>query len=103
MLVKVSIAPTSYIPPGYKIPLTVESGEESTDYVLYIGDSKLGAAEYVDYEEQKIYKDVSGTLTPTDPPVPLPAISAYQGANTMSSTETVGNVSITGKIKEVTP
>lgn len=39
-------------------------------------------------------------LVPTDPPVPLPAISTYKGENTLSSTETVGEVSITGRIKE---
>lgn len=39
-------------------------------------------------------------LKPIDPPVPLPAISTYQGENTLSSTETVGEVSITGRIKE---
>ena len=33
-------------------------------------------------------------LQPTDPPVPLPAINAYKGENTLSSTETVGNVTI---------
>ena len=37
---------------------------------------------------------------PTDPPVPLPEITAYKGENTLSSTETVGKVSVTGKIKE---
>lgn len=40
-------------------------------------------------------------LQPTDPPVPFPAISTYQGENTLSSTETVGEVSVTGKIKEI--
>lgn len=43
------------------------------------------------------------TLTQTDPPQAFPAITAYQGENTLSSTETVGSVSVTGKIKEVTP
>ena len=93
---------SEYIPYGYLIPISVSDGTNSEDYVLYIGDTKLGADEYFDYAEQKIYKDVSGTLTPTDPPLPLPAITAYQGENTLSSTETVGSVSLTGKIKEVT-
>lgn len=95
-------AASEYIPYGYLIPISVSDGTNSEDYVLYIGDTKLGEEEYVDYGEQKIYKDVSGTLTPTDPPSPLPAITAYAGENTLSSTETVGNVSLTGKIKEVT-
>lgn len=40
-------------------------------------------------------------LQPTDPPAPFPAITAYKGENTLSSTETVGEVSVTGKIKEI--
>lgn len=96
-------APTSYIPYGYEIPLEVTSGQNTDTYPLYIGSAKLGAEEYLSYAEQKIYKDVSGTLTPTDPLLPFPAISAYQGENILSSTETVGSVSLTGKIKEVTP
>lgn len=44
------------IPYGYKIPLTVESGEQSGTYPLYIGDSKLGEDEYVDFEVGKVYK-----------------------------------------------
>ena len=37
-------------------------------------------------------------LQPTDPPAPLPAITAYQGENTLSSTETVGEVTVRGRI-----
>ena len=85
-------------PAGYKIPLTNTSGVTSADYNLYIGSTKLGEEEYVDYGEQKIYKDVSGTLTPTDPPQAFPAITAYQGENTLSSTETVGEVTVRGRI-----
>lgn len=90
ILVKGSTAPDHYIPHRY-----------TADYNLYIGSTKLGAEEYVDYGEQKVWKMVDGTLTPTDPPVPFPAISTYQGENTLSSTETVGEVSVTGKIKEI--
>ena len=42
-------------------------------------------------------------LQPTEPPAPLPAINAYQGENTLSSTETVGTVTVKGRISEVTP
>lgn len=205
---------------GYKIPLTV-SGTETKTTDVYIGDSKLGEAEYVDYEEQKVYKrtenlapfidewgngyvsksgDISSAsedvqerysphiavepnetyqwsyqtgsfpkssiknawtgigwysddgfisraagevnitleivapanakyailsfrsfgenyntvfiksatppetyipyLQPTDPPLPLPAIETFKGENTFDSTETLGQVTITGKIKE---
>lgn len=86
-------------PEGYKIPLTLTSGQTSDDYNLYIGSTKLGEEEYVDYATQKIYKDVSGVLTPTDPPEPLPAITAYQGENTLSSAETVGEVTVKGRIR----
>jgi len=51
-----STAPSTYIPYGYKLPLTVESGAQSQDIPIYIGSSKLGAEEYVDYAEQKVHK-----------------------------------------------
>ena len=201
-------------PAGFKIPLTVTSGQNTDTYPIYIGSTKLGAEEYVDYQEQKVYKRTvnyfteegsglvqvnslgilrfgksfknfsAGTYTcsftrtgsgnfyistrigttysdiarinypaasttftlnddvdelilrtaytadigwdhtsfsyimlvpgstvpetfipyfqPTDPPSPLLSITAYQGENTLSSTETVGNVTIKGKIKAVT-
>lgn len=74
--------------------------ERSFSTPIYIGDSKLGAEEYVDYESGKIYREVGGVLTPTDPPVPLPELSTYSGENTLSCSETLGEVSITGYIKE---
>lgn len=40
-------------------------------------------------------------LVPTDPPVPLPELSTYEGENTLSCSEGLGEVSITGYIKEV--
>ena len=88
-------------PAGYKIPISISDGTNTSNYDLFIGDTKLGEEEYLDYAEQKIYKDVSGTLTPTDPPIPLPAINAYKGENTLSSTETLGEVSVKGRISEV--
>lgn len=91
--------PTAYAPYGYKLPMTVESGEESTDTPIYIGDSKLMAEEYVDYESGKVYRDIDGVLTPTDPTVALPELSTYQGENTLSCSEGLGESSITGYIK----
>ncbi len=41
-------------PAGYKIPLTVTSGAQSSAYPIYIGDTQLMDEEYGDYEEQKI-------------------------------------------------
>lgn len=96
-------AAAEYIPFGYQIPLSITDGTSSENITLYIGNSQLGENEYLSFAEQKLYKDVSGTLTPTDPPAAFPAITAYQGENTLSSTETLGSVSVSGKIKEVTP
>jgi hypothetical protein len=219
--------PDKPAPYGYQIPLVTTSGAQSTTTPVYIGDSKLGAEEYVDFGAQKVYKrtanlfdymardpdkgfvagarltengslntgtasanwcvseyisieggeaytwkwttvetpaqndasiafydanktflngiayrkrgvipatapqDASyirvsflaneGTtlrdcvlvedstapasyipyLQPTDPPVPLPAISTYRGENTLSSTETLGECSVTGRIKPI--
>lgn len=41
-------------------------------------------------------------LQPTDPPSPLPAITAYQGENMLSSTETVGEVTVKGRLVDTT-
>mgnify|MGYP007119858963 CR=1 FL=1 len=202
-------------PAGYKIPISNSDGTNTSNYDLMIGSTKLGAEEYVDYQEQKVYKRteqliddskfvngeyivatetnkgkasdnpnykrtgfifvepsteytikynqelssvsagmaeyqtnnqdsvvdavplsaqgneyiftttsttnyirVSLTITslvslckgstpipvdapylqPTDPPTPFPAIPTYKGENTLSSTETVGEVSVKGRI-----
>lgn len=45
-------------PAGYKIPLTVAGEQQSTGFDIYIGDTKLGEEECVDYREQKIYKNL---------------------------------------------
>ena len=97
------VATESGEPAGFKIPISLSDGTSTSNYDLMIGDSKLGEEEYVDFSEQKIYKDVSGTITPTDPPAPLPAIDAYQGENTLSSTETLGEVTVKGRISEISP
>ena len=196
-------------PTGYKLPLTVESGAQSQDIPIYIGSSKLGEEEYVDFGEQKVYKRTENLwswenktinqdtsfitkeytlkpnttytmsseaplynngaliafgipgesaststngvyqdhpitrttgadgkvfiglrtnnssydltqfktcltesstppetyipyLQPTDPPVPLPPIPTYKGEDTLSSTETLGEVTVKGRIREVT-
>lgn len=96
MFVQANSLPATYIPPGYKLPLTVTSGAESKDTDIYIGDSKLLSGDYVDYESGKIVRNG----TPQDPPLPLPELETYKGTNTLDSTETVGEVTIKGKIKE---
>lgn len=205
---------TAFVPYGYQIPLTNTDGTHTATYPLYIGSTKLGEEEYLDYEDGKVYKRTAQLLNqnakntnngymsgrflnsnggssansalsvseyiaieentvytvqigasyslpsicfydtnkafissvkyngnktlrvtspadaayarmsfrtattnalnkgsaaidintryivPTDPPVPFPAITAYQGENTLSSTETVGPVTVKGRINE---
>jgi hypothetical protein len=49
--------------------------------LIYIGNDPLGEDEYVDYGNGKIYRKVDNVLTPTDPPVPLPALPTVNGTN----------------------
>lgn len=44
--------------------------------------------------------NIEDYLEPTDPPLPLPAIETFNGENTLDSTETLGEVTIKGRIKE---
>lgn len=53
--------------------------ESSFSTPVYIGENQLDEGEYVSYSDGKIYRDVSGTLTPTDPPVPFPEIPTIDG------------------------
>ena len=51
----------------------------NTTTPIYIGDEPLEKDEYVDYAEQKVYRMNGGVLTPTDPPVALPALPTCEG------------------------
>lgn len=77
----------------YEVDPIVYEGEyhprESIETPLYIGDTQLGEDEYLDYQEQKIYKDVSGTLTPIDPPAPFPTLTTYLGDNSIDVETTI--------------
>ena len=53
--------------------------EHTYDVPIYIGSDPLAEDEYVSYGEQKVYRMVSGTLTPTDPPTPIPALPTIDG------------------------
>lgn len=64
---------------GYKIDMSVSDGTTSTTTPIYIGDTPLEKDEYVDYAEQKIYRMIDGTLAPTEPPIPLPALPTCEG------------------------
>lgn len=68
-----------YEPYGFKLDMVSSDGTTPTTTPIYIGDEPLGKDEYVDYTEQKVYRMVNGTLTPTDPPVPLPAMPTVEG------------------------
>lgn len=72
--------PLPYEPYGYKLPLI--SGSTPVD--IYIGDDTLSAEEYVDSGTGKVYRMVSGTLTPVDPPEPFPQIPTTANSTTIS-------------------
>lgn len=56
---------------------------------IYIGADPLEADEYVDYGEGKIYRMSGGTPTPTDPPVPLPALPTFSNTDTIINYEDI--------------
>ena len=74
-----STAPAAYVPYGYEVDMSVSGGTTEVTTPIYIGSDPLNEDEYVDYSEQKIYRMVGGVLTPTDPPVPLPALPTVDG------------------------
>lgn len=79
MFAEGSTAPASYAPYGHEVDMSVSDGTTSNTVPIYIGDDPLGEDEYISYGEQKIYRMVGGVLTPTDPPVPLPALPTIDG------------------------
>lgn len=81
MFVEGSTAPSEYIPYGYEVDMSVSDGTTSITTPIYIGSDPLGDDEYVSFKEQKIYRMSGGVLTPTDPPVPLPALPTVDGTN----------------------
>ena len=85
MLTLGSTAPASYIPYGYEIPMAVGDGNTNETVNLYIGSTPLDSGEYTSYKDQKIYKYVNGTLTPTDPPVAIPALPTLDGVTVVDS------------------
>lgn len=75
----VGVATESGEPAGYKLPMVATNGTATTTTPIYIGSNPLAEDEYVDFGEQKIYRMEGGTLTPTDPPVPIPALPTIRG------------------------
>jgi len=72
-------APENYIPYGYDMQIHCSTGAGIQIIPIYIGNTRLRESEYVSYGEQKIYRLIDGILTPTDPPVPLPALPTASG------------------------
>ena len=72
-------APAYYIPYGYEVDIGVSDGTNTETTPIYIGDTALQKDEYVDYKEGKVYRKVNNVLTPTDPPVALPALPTCEG------------------------
>lgn len=71
------------IAPGSTAPYQPYS---NTVTPIYIGDTQLEKDEYVDYQAQKVYHMIDGTLTPTDPPVALPALPTCDGTTIVDYT-----------------
>ena len=61
-LVEGSTLPETYIPYGYKLPLTLKSGTESKDTDIYIGDSKLEENDLIDFSGQKVFTNTVTTV-----------------------------------------
>lgn len=78
-IVEGTTAPATCIPYGYEVDMSVSDGTTSTTTPIYIGDTALQKDGYVDYQAQKVYRMINGVLTPTDPPIPLPALPTCKG------------------------
>lgn len=83
------------VPYGYQIPLTVTSGAQSITIPVCIGSTKLGAEEYVDYQEQKIYR-CYGEVTLKGDEKNLYYYGAFEGAQTFYLVLPDNEVSVTG-------
>lgn len=79
MFTKGTTPPETYVPFGYEVDISTSDGTNVTTTPIYIGDKPLEKDEYVDFGEQKVYRMIDGTLTPIDPPVPLPALPTCEG------------------------
>ena len=67
------ITPTQVIAAG------IWASVDATITPIYIGNNLLDNNEYIDYQAGKVYRMIDSTLTPTDPPVPLPALPTLEG------------------------
>ena len=99
MLTEGSHLPSEYIPYGYRITFVIDAESDVWGTTFYIGSEKLYSGEYILFSEQKIYKMAEGGLTPTEPPVPFPAIPTFVGINRIYKPNTT--IWIKGKIKAI--
>lgn len=83
-IVEGTTSPEKYVPYGYEVDISTSDGTSATVTPIYIGSDPLGKDEYVDYETQKVYRIINGALTPTDPPVSLPALPTCEGTTIIS-------------------
>jgi len=91
--------------------IQIETGSTATEYEpygnmvtpVYIGNEPLYADEYISFSEQKIYRKISGILTPSDPPVLLPALPTLSGTNILSAETEIqpSEIYLKGKIKSL--
>lgn len=79
MITPGTTVPASYIPYGYEVDMSTSDGTNTETTPIYIGDTALQKDEYVDYKAGKIYRKIDNVLTPTDPPVALPALPTCDG------------------------
>lgn len=80
MLTPGTTPPETFVPFGYEMDVSTSDGTNTATAPIYIGDEPLDKDEYADYQSQKVYRMINGVLTPTDPPVALPALPTAEGA-----------------------
>lgn len=91
--------------------MQIETGSTATEYEpysnmvtpIYIGSEPLYADEYISFSEQKIYRKINNILTPTEPPVRLPALQTLSGTKILTADTTVqpSMIYLKGKIKSL--
>lgn len=100
MFTRGATAPETFVPFGYKLDISTSDGTSITTTPVYIGDDPLDEDEYVDYQAGKIYRMINGVLTPTDPPVPLPALPTCEGTTVIDYDDVPAPSSVEIKYKK---
>jgi hypothetical protein len=84
MLTPGTTPPETFVPFGYEVDISTSDATSNTTTPIYIGDEPLDKDEYIDYQAGKIYRMIDGVLTPTDPPVALPALPTCEGTTVIN-------------------